>query len=256
MPFYSEEDFEQIATTVRVAVELDHQVKLDVIEFIRRLKHRGYIADYIRVPDIALPDAEAKYVGQDRKIFIRESIFRGAERSDEHCRFSIVHECSHAIFDHQFERKRSLLGRSAAPEMRVPSIRREEIQTDKLAAVLLAPFHRADFSLQTTAEELERRFGLSKSAARLRLEEMARVFRRRHQLLRPLPPGVVDFLVARRAEGHRVTSLPPVDLVALQVRQPAYTGDACPNPTCGQFTMIRKGTSLICDTCGAQTGDG
>jgi len=256
MSFYSEEDYEQIATTVRVAVDLDHRVKLDVVEFIRRLKHHGYISDYVRVPDATLPDAEAKYIGQDRKIFVRESVFQRAERSDVHCRFSIVHECSHAIFEHQFERKRSLLGRSAAPEMRVPSVRREEVQADKLAAVLLAPFHRVDFSLQITAEQLEKRFGLSRPAARLRLEEMARIFRRRHQLLRPLPTGVIDFLAARRAEGHSVTSLPAVELVSLQVRHPNYTGDACPNPICGQFTMIRKGTSLFCDTCGAQTGDG
>ncbi|MEM1964375.1 MAG: hypothetical protein QW094_07920, partial [Candidatus Caldarchaeum sp.] len=31
-----------------------------------------------------------------------------------------------------------------------------------------------------------------------------------------------------------------------------YTGDACPE--CGAFTMVRTGTCLRCDTCGATTG--
>ncbi len=35
-------------------------------------------------------------------------------------------------------------------------------------------------------------------------------------------------------------------------RMRGYTGDACPE--CGSFTMVRSGTCLKCDTCGATTG--
>ena len=31
-----------------------------------------------------------------------------------------------------------------------------------------------------------------------------------------------------------------------------YEGDACPE--CGSFTLVRNGTCLKCDTCGATTG--
>jgi len=31
-----------------------------------------------------------------------------------------------------------------------------------------------------------------------------------------------------------------------------YVGEACPE--CGNFTMVRKGACLKCDTCGATTG--
>ena len=31
-----------------------------------------------------------------------------------------------------------------------------------------------------------------------------------------------------------------------------YEGDACPE--CGAFTLVRNGTCLKCDTCGASTG--
>lgn len=255
MSYESDEDFEQLATTLRVALGVDDQVKLDVIEFLRRMKRQGYIADYVRVPDVAMLDAEAKFKPDERKIYIRESVWAAAEKGIDRPRFTIVHECSHAALDHQFERKRSLFGQAIA-EMRVASIRRDEKQANKLAASVLAPYHRTEFSLATTAEQLMERFGLSAPAASIRAEEMAGIFRRLNKLPRPLPPGVVDFLAARRRDGHTVTSLPSVDVAAMQVRQPVYTGDAC--PVCGGFKMIRVGTMMKCEleSCGAITGDG
>ena len=35
-------------------------------------------------------------------------------------------------------------------------------------------------------------------------------------------------------------------------RMMGYEGDACPE--CGSFTLVRNGTCLKCDTCGATTG--
>jgi ribonucleoside-diphosphate reductase alpha chain len=35
-------------------------------------------------------------------------------------------------------------------------------------------------------------------------------------------------------------------------RVKGYVGEACPE--CGNFTMVRNGTCLKCDTCGATTG--
>jgi ribonucleoside-diphosphate reductase alpha chain len=37
-----------------------------------------------------------------------------------------------------------------------------------------------------------------------------------------------------------------------QARMKGYVGEACPE--CGNFTMVRNGTCLKCDTCGATTG--
>jgi ribonucleoside-diphosphate reductase alpha chain len=37
-----------------------------------------------------------------------------------------------------------------------------------------------------------------------------------------------------------------------QARMKGYTGEACGE--CGNFTLIRNGTCLKCDTCGATTG--
>lgn len=254
MPYYSDEDFERLATTLRVALCLDDQVKLDVMEFLRRLKRQGYIADYVRVPDETIPDAEAKYNPDDRRIYLRESVNIGAENWIDRHRFTIIHEAAHAAFNHQLERKRSLAGK-AIVELSVGSIRRDETQANKLAAAIIAPFHKAEFSLSTTAQQLMTRFGLSGQAASKRVNEMAGIFRRLHNIPRPLPPGIIDFLSARRREGHIVTSLPPVEVVAMQVRRPTYTGDAC--PVCSNFKMIRVGTYTKCDhePCGVITGD-
>ncbi len=37
-----------------------------------------------------------------------------------------------------------------------------------------------------------------------------------------------------------------------QARMKGYEGDACDE--CGNFTLVRNGTCLKCDTCGATTG--
>ena len=37
-----------------------------------------------------------------------------------------------------------------------------------------------------------------------------------------------------------------------EARMKGYVGEACPE--CGNFTMVRNGTCLKCDTCGGTTG--
>ncbi len=37
-----------------------------------------------------------------------------------------------------------------------------------------------------------------------------------------------------------------------EARMKGYVGEACPE--CGNFTMVRNGTCLKCDTCGSTTG--
>jgi ribonucleoside-diphosphate reductase alpha chain len=37
-----------------------------------------------------------------------------------------------------------------------------------------------------------------------------------------------------------------------QARMKGYTGEACSE--CGNFTLVRNGTCLKCDTCGGTTG--
>ncbi|MBF0326731.1 MAG: hypothetical protein HQL42_16910 [Alphaproteobacteria bacterium] len=51
------------------------------------------------------------------------------------------------------------------------------------------------------------------------------------------------------------TAIQEFDARAEQIRRArmkGYEGDACPE--CGNFTLVRNGTCLKCDTCGGTTG--
>ena len=56
------------------------------------------------------------------------------------------------------------------------------------------------------------------------------------------------------AGGRSSSALPPGFMpdVRRQSKARGYTGDACPD--CGHFTLVRNGTCLKCDVCGATTG--
>jgi len=254
MASYLNEAFEQIGRTVRVALELDDQIKLDPIDFLRRLKRAGYIKDYIRLPDASLPDDEAKYNPDDNKIYLRDSVLSGAERGDAHFRFTVFHEGAHAVLGHQYERKRSF-SQQAQREKRVPSIGRDEGDANRLAVAIMAPFHKAGFTLEMTSGQIGSRFGLGLKASSVRYDEFAQMYRRANNLRRPIPKGIVDFLTEQRRRGFVVTSLPEEEVASFKPFHQSYTGDACPNPNCGAFKMIRNGTGMRCDICGAAPGD-
>jgi Zn-dependent peptidase ImmA (M78 family) len=250
MSWRDDDDYDNLARVLREALGLDGQVYLDVLEALKRLKHRGYLKDYFIVPDSDLAGAYGKFVSEERCIYLRKSVYEDARAGDPRARYHVVHEISHCALNHQHERKRAI----AAGPAEKKHTRGDEREADRFAAAILAPSHRIDFSLQTTPHEVAKRFGLSDVAAELRTQEFARMYRRRHGLKRQLPPGVIDFLSEKRRQGHHITSLPAEDIVAMQVRQPTYEGDACPN--CSSFTMFRVGTQLKCDTCGTMTGEG
>ena len=111
---------------------IDDLIKVDAIDFLRRLKYAGYIKDYIILPDACLPDADGTYNPDDKKIYLRGTVFSGATNGLTQHRFTVFHEGAHALLGHQYERKRSFSAK-AKVEKRVPSIRHDEGDADKLA---------------------------------------------------------------------------------------------------------------------------
>jgi Zn-dependent peptidase ImmA (M78 family) len=251
MPNYSDEDYDQIARILREELKIDDEIWLDVLDALRRMKYGGYLRDYVCLPDGEMPDAEAKFVADERVIYLKQSTYSAAEHEEPHARFTVAHEIAHFALYHQHTRKRGI----AVGPFEKKVFKRDETQADKFAAAFIAPFHKAAFNLTTTASQLAQRFGLSVRMSQGRMDEMAGIYRSRHKIRRELPAGVVDFLEARRREGYTVSALPSADVVAMTVRQPKYEGDPCPNSKCGEFKMIRVGTHLECDVCGAKTGD-
>ncbi len=62
-------------------------------------------------------------------------------------------------------------------------------------------------------------------------------------------------LAERAAPAVGSSLAPQAETVAekrAEARMKGYVGEACPE--CGNFTMVRNGTCLKCDTCGGTTG--
>lgn len=72
-----------------------------MIEVIEALKCKGYIADYIRVPDSLMLDAEAKYKPDECKLYLRESVYRGAGQGNQRFRWTMGHKIGHVALQHQ-----------------------------------------------------------------------------------------------------------------------------------------------------------
>lgn len=161
----------------------------------------------------------------------------------------MIHEGCHAILEHKEVRFRAT---ASNRDRFSPRAKRDEIATNRLTASILAPFDKAEFNPDMTVEGVQQRFGLSKPAATTRLEEFARMFRKKTGTRRDLPPGVADFLVRQKRKGYRVTSLGDVSALSPQPTK-QYEGDACPG--CSQFKLVRNGLSKTCDNCGTKTGD-
>jgi len=212
MSYLEDEDFERAAQILRVKFGIDDQLGLDVIEVLRKLRHYGQIVDYVRVSDISLPDAEAKYDPDKRIIYLRESTYQAALQGNRRARWTVAHEVGHVALNHQRTRNRSSTLRSI--EKIAPNIRRDEAQAHKFAAALLAPFHRANFSLKTTTQQIATRFDISLDAANRRIEEFTRIYRRLNGLARPLPSSVIAFLKAAQRKGHTIKNPVLADFIA------------------------------------------
>ena len=72
----SDDDIEKLAQALRIKLGVDDQLRPDMVVVIERLKIQGYIADYVRVPDRLMVDAEARFDPHERKLYLRESVYR------------------------------------------------------------------------------------------------------------------------------------------------------------------------------------
>lgn len=249
MADYSEEEWESIGSRWREAAGMNDDARLDAPSFIRWLKRSGYIKDYVCVPPADLPICEGKFEPDEGRIYFRQTTWRGAEQGKPHDVWTVVHEACHAILKHSETRLRT-----SSSDKRIRSRRgaRDEIDANRLAASILAPFDKADFALGMTADEIAARFGLSREAAEKRVKEFERIYRQRNGMPRPLPPGVVDFLQAQKRKGYPVTSIVDTTIMPISADK-RYEGDACPN--CNEFKLMRTGLRMRCDACSAITGE-
>jgi len=198
MADHTDEEWDEIAHAWRRVLELDDCVRLHAPDFLRRLKQKGYIKDYVCVPDRDLPSSEGKFNPDDGRLYYRQSIWDAAEKRNSHATWTVIHEASHAILKHQEVRYRA----NAAAQSRLsPSTNRDEFEAHRLTASILAPFKKSDFAPSTSVEDICQRFGLGQQAATKRRQEFERMYRQKNGVRRELPQGIVDFLVAQRRKG-------------------------------------------------------
>ena len=200
---YTDEEWDYIGHEWRKAAKMDDAARLDAPAFFRWLKHSGYIKDHVCVPDADLPNAEGKYEPDEGKIYYRESIWRAGLEGKPHAVWTLVHEGCHPILNHSATRLRSSIQRKE--RFASGDTDRDEVDANRLAASILAPFDKVDFKPGMTANHLQERFGLSLLASEKRLREFDRMYRQKHGIKRELPPGIVDFLSAQKRKGYPVT---------------------------------------------------
>ncbi len=251
-----DEDFEEVARATRRKLGIEHQLQPDMVTVLFKLQQLGMIASYEKVPDHKMPEDLGAFDPDRRIMRLRESTFVAANEvidqnpATKRARFTIAHELGHVVFGHKKTRHRNISGRPI--EKIAPSIMRDESDADKFAAAFLAPLYLAGNPLLAHASDLADRFGLSTRAAEIKLEELQRLYRRAHNLPRPLPKSIVSFLENAKKGGAKITSL-DIEQQRLdkEAKAKAYEGDLCSE--CGNFTLVRNGTCMKCTACGSTT---
>lgn len=257
MTSIDDDEMERRANALRRELGLDAVDRLDGVDVLEKLKFKRFLRDYIVVPDHALGDADARYSAEDRIIYLRESTEMRVRSGDPRALWTVAHEVGHLALGHA-TRDRKTNGDQHSPYNSV--LNREETDAHRFAAAFLAPAYLANANENTLATELSDRFGLSKQAAERRRDELVRQHRRKHGVKRPLPPKVLDFLAEASRRGHPIGSSlkREIENHAIEVSAPvaavSYEGNPCPNPTCGEFRMVRRGLYTECQACGARTG--
>lgn len=229
-----DEDIEHIVGKWAEALGLDGRLPRPAVDALRSMKSLNYIKDYVVYPDELLPNVKGQFDSAKQEIVLRNSTVVAAEAMTPWAQWVIFEEIGHAALKHSGVRNFSET--KTLTEKFSSIAKRQEAEARRFAATLMAPYDLVGFRPDMTVQELMGMSGLPRQAAEYRLNELARIYRRRNGLRRELPAAVLDFL-----------------------RQPArptlpFEGDPCPNPNCGKLTMVREGTKTRCVSCGACTG--
>ncbi|MGJ5178907.1 ImmA/IrrE family metallo-endopeptidase [Bradyrhizobium oligotrophicum] len=201
MPIYrTDEELEEVGRSFLRRLGLEGQVRPDPMTVIGKIKHNDPRFNYRRVSDRMMPDAEARWDSDKCEVAMRESIFTGMQRGEAHARFVVFHEISHYVLGHQGTRNRAATAKTRSYS--VGTIRHEEGEASRLAAIIMAPEHLVPEN--KSAYDLADLFGMSEKAAIIRKEDVDRIRRQRRGELRPLPESVKELLRNAKDKGFPI----------------------------------------------------
>ena len=183
----------------------------DVVTGLFKLKHEGRIDDYLRVPDVDLPEDEAEFDPHTGLLRIRESVFCAANdpysssTKRKRARFTIMHEIGHVLLEHKGTRHRNVSDRKI--EKILIGTKVDEGEANRFAGAFLVPPELVDLSVSPTASQLSSEFLVSEQAAEVRLQELQAIARRQNKMKRAPPAEVLEFLREAKAKGFNIRSL-------------------------------------------------
>jgi len=164
-PPRSGDGIEDLADAVRQMFGLFDEHFFPVVPFVEKgLQHL--------VPGILFDVVEADLLGARMgavnpltgAFMIREDVYEGAVRDQPRHRFTVAHEAGHALMHI------GTLNRMPSSNRKAPAFRDPEWQANRFAAALLMPRHLVRRC--RSAEEIMRRFGVSKECAELRIKTL------------------------------------------------------------------------------------
>lgn len=143
MPMYDDTEFEASARALRKLLGIEFESRPDMITVVVKLKDRGLIRDYRRVPDIEMPDDEAFFDPFTKVLHVRESTFEAGngmfvnDARRHRARFTLAEEAGHIWLKHSGIRYRGKSG--AIQERLVKQVAQEEREARRFAGTFLAP---------------------------------------------------------------------------------------------------------------------
>ena len=103
----SDEEIEQRVRVLRREIDLQNQMRPDMMTVIQRLTTSFRHFAYQQVPDSEMPDAEAQWDARKGVLRMRESVVGAMQRGEPRARMTIANEIGHFAMRHAGVRSRS-----------------------------------------------------------------------------------------------------------------------------------------------------
>ena len=200
MRHVTDEEIEQRVRILRQEIDLQNQMRPDLMAVIERLTTSFRHFAYQQVPDSEMPDAEAHWDARKGVLRMRESIAGAMQRGEPRARMTIANEIGHFALRHAGVRVRRTT--QAAARRRLLEAKKEESEARRFAAMFLAPNYL--LSSTDTVDDIMNNFGMSFEAAMIRKGEFDAFQRRASGQRRELPSIVVDYLKDAQRRGVKL----------------------------------------------------